>query len=168
MGGEGGAHFMAYTVDTPIGLVDVFSVHTTSPREGLEGMRGRGFLYELRHGRILLGRDAATLTFNAYRRRRQIQTVAAAARASKRPVIVAGDFNLPTLNRVAADNLGDLDDAFVRAGRGFGYTYPRKLPFLRIDRIFSGHGLRAVDFRMGDTNASDHICLSAVLTASGS
>jgi len=162
--GDGGARFMAYTLDTPLGPVDVFSVHTTSPREGLEDMRGGGFLYELRHGHVLLGRGADTLTFNAYRRRRQVEGVAAAMRASSRPVIVAGDFNLPALSHIVRDNLGDLDDAFASAGRGFGYTYPTKLPFLRIDRIFTGHGLRAVDFHVGNTRASDHLCISAVIT----
>lgn len=166
--GDGGAHFVAYTLATARGPVDVFSVHTTSPREGLEDMRGRGFLYELRHGRLLPGRSADTLTFNAYRRRRQVEEVAAAVRAGSRPVIVAGDFNLPALSRVMRDDLDDLDDAFVSAGRGFGYTYPTKLPFLRIDRIFTGRGLRAVDFRVGDTRASDHLCVNAVLVADGS
>ena len=164
--GEGGAHFMAYTIDTDRGPIDVFSVHTTSPREGLEDMRGQGFLSELRHGHVLLGRGAATLTFNAYRRRRQVEAVAAAVRASNHPVIVAGDFNLPGLSHIVHDNLGDLDDAFVSAGRGFGYTYPSKLPFLRIDRIFT-RGLRTVDFRLGDPFASDHLCVSAVIIAAG-
>ena len=163
--GGGGAHFMAYTLNAPFGPVDVFSVHTTSPREGLEDMRRGGFLYELRHGHILLGRGADTLTFNAYRRRRQVEGVAAATRASSHPVIVAGDFNLPAMSHIVRDNLGDLDDAFASAGRGFGYTYPTKLPFLRIDRIFTGHGLRAVDFQIGDTRASDHLCIGAVITA---
>jgi len=162
---EGGSRFLAYTVDTDLGPVDVFSVHTSSPREGLEDMRGRGFLYELRHGHVLFGRGSNALTFNAYRRRRQVEGVAAAVRASEHPVIVAGDFNLPGLSSIVHDNLGDLDDAFARAGRGFGYTYPTKLPFLRIDRIFTGHGLHAVDFRVGDTLASDHLCVSAVITS---
>jgi len=162
--GDGGARFMAYTIDSPLGTVDVFNVHTTSPREGLEDMRGGGFLYELRQGHVLFGRGAETLTFNGYRRRRQVEGVAAAARASKHPVIVAGDFNLPALSRIVRDNLGDLDDAFASAGRGFGYTYPTKFPFLRIDRIFTGQGLRAVDFHIGDRRASDHLCVSAVIT----
>ncbi len=161
---EGGAHFLAYTIATDLGPIDVFSVHTTSPREGLEDMRGRGFLYELRHGHVLLGHHADTLTFNAYRRRRQVEALAAAVRASVHPVIAAGDFNLPALSRMVPDNLGDLDDAFASVGRGFGYTYPSKLPWLRIDRIFTGPGLRAVEFRVGETLASDHLCVSAVVT----
>ena len=166
--GDGGAHFMAYTLDTPLGPVDVFSVHTTSPREGLEDMRGRGFLYELRHGHILLGQGADTLSFNAYRRRRQVEGLAAAERTSTHPVIVAGDFNLPALSRIVHDNLCDLDDAFTTAGRGFGYTYPTKLPFLRIDRIFTGHGLHAIDFQIGDMHASDHLCVSTLITSEAS
>jgi hypothetical protein len=164
---DGGARYIVYSIDTALGPVDVFNVHTTSPREGLEGMRGRGFWYELRHGHVRLGQDAGTLTFNAYRRHRQIEGVAAAARASEHPVIIAGDFNLPALSCVVHDNLGGFDDAFVRAGRGFGYTYPSKLPFLRIDRIFTSHSLQAVDFHVGDERASDHKCISAVLKFAG-
>jgi vancomycin resistance protein VanJ len=165
--GDGRGHFMAYTIDTGHGPIDVFSVHTISPREGLEDMRGSGFLHELRHGHILIGPDNGALRFNVYRRGRQVEALAAAARASSRPVIIGGDFNLPALSRVMHDNLGEFDDAFTQAGRGFGYTYPTKLPFLRIDRIFTGHGLRAVEFAIGDTQASDHLCVSAVIAASG-
>lgn len=163
--GEGGARFVRYTVDSPLGPVDVFSVHTTSPREGLEDMRGDGFLHELSRGNVLIGRSADVLTFNGYRRRRQIENLMREVRASPRPVIIAGDFNLPGLSHVVHDNLGGFDDGFVRAGRGFGYTYPSKFPFLRIDRIFTGPGLRTVDFRLGQTRASDHLCISAVITS---
>lgn len=114
---------------------------------------------------MLFGQGADTLTFNAYRRRRQVEGVAAAIHASKHPVIVAGDFNLPAMSHITRDNLDDLDEAFTSAGRGFGYTFPAKLPFLRIDRIFTGHGLRAVDFRVGDTRASDHLCVGAVIVS---
>jgi vancomycin resistance protein VanJ len=163
--GEGGARFVAYTLATTLGPVDVYSVHTTSPREGLEDMRGGGFLYELRRGNILFGRNADTLTFNAYRRRRQVENLAAAARASPHPVIIVGDFNLPAMSHIVHDHLADFDDGFEQAGRGFGYTYPSKIPFLRIDRIFTGRGLRVVDFRVGDTRASDHLCVAAVITS---
>lgn len=162
---DGGARFMAYTLATDFGPVDVFSVHTTSPREGLESMRGRGFAYELRHGKVLFGQDARSLLFNAYRRNRQIKTVAEQALASPKPVIVAGDFNTPELSREPYDSLRGLTDAFDQTGVGFGYTYPSKLPFLRIDRIFVGRGLRAVRFQIGDTQASDHLCVSAVLVS---
>jgi vancomycin resistance protein VanJ len=160
---DGGARFMAYTLATDFGPVDVFSIHTTSPREGLESMRGQGFGYELRHGRVLFGKDARALLFNVYRRHRQIKAVAEQALASARPAIVAGDFNSPGLSREPYDSLRGFTDAFDRAGIGFGYTYPSKLPFLRIDRIFVGNGLRAVKFQVGDTQASDHLCVKATI-----
>lgn len=163
--GDGGAHFVRYTIATPLGLVDVFTVHTTSPREGLEDMRGQGFLHELRAGHFLFGQGVDRLVFNTYRRGRQVQGLAAAARASARPVIIAGDTNLPGLSRIFRKNLGDFDDAFAAAGRGFGYTYPSRLPSMRIDRILTNGKLRAVDFRIGDTRASDHFCVGATITA---
>jgi vancomycin resistance protein VanJ len=165
-GGDGGAHFVRYTVDSPLGLVDVFSVHTTSPHEGLDEMRGSGFLHELRAGHIPLSNGRGRLNFNAYRRARQVQGLAAAAAASPRPVIIAGDTNLPGLSRIFRENLDGFADAFASVGRGFGYTYPSKLPFMRIDRILTNGKLRAIDFRVGDTRASDHLCVSATITAS--
>ena len=163
--GDGGAHFVTYTIATPLGLVDVFSVHTISPHEGLEDMRSQGFFHELLAGHILFGQGLDRLNFGTYRRARQVQGLAVAARASPRPVIIAGDTNLPGLSRIFRENLGGFDDAFAAVGRGFGYTYPSKFPWLRIDRILTNGKLRAVDFRVGDTLASDHLCVSATITA---
>ena len=162
---DGGAHFVSYTIATPLGLVDVFNTHPTSPREGLEGMRGEGFRYELRSGHHVFGQGVERLIFNAYRRTRQVQGLAAAARASTRPVIIAGDTNLPGLSRLFRENLGGFDDAFASVGRGFGYTYPAKLPWLRIDRILTRGRLQAIDFHIGDMLASYHLCVSATITA---
>jgi vancomycin resistance protein VanJ len=80
-------------------------------------------------------------------------------------VIIAGDTNLPGLSRIFHENLGGFDDAFAAVGRGFGYTYPSKFPWLRIDRILTNGKLRAVDFRIGDARASHHLCVSATITA---
>jgi vancomycin resistance protein VanJ len=162
---DGSAHFVVYTIATPLGLLDVFNVHPTSPHEGLEDIRGDGFLYELRSGRLLFSQEHRRLLFSTYRRARQVQGLAAVARASARPVIIAGDTNLPGLSRIFHENLGSFDDAFASVGRGFGYTYPAKLPWMRIDRILTNGKLRAVDFRIGDLRASSHLCISATITA---
>jgi vancomycin resistance protein VanJ len=162
---DGGAHFVSYTIATPLGLVDVFNVHPTSPHAGLDDFRGEGFWYELRNGHFMFGGEHRRLLFNTYRRARQVQGLAAAATASPRPVIIAGDTNLPDLSRIFREKLGGFDDAFAAVGRGFGYTYPSKLPSLRIDRILTNGKLRALDFRIGDTLASHHFCVSATITA---
>jgi vancomycin resistance protein VanJ len=162
---DGSAHFVVYTIATPLGLLDVFNVHPTSPHAGLDELRGEGFLYELRNGHFMFGGEHRRLLFNTYRRARQVQGLAAAATASPRPVIIAGDTNLPDLSRIFRKRLGGFDDAFAAVGRGFGYTYPARLPWLRIDRILTNGKLRAVDFRVGDMRASSHLCIGATITA---
>ncbi len=53
--GEGGARFVAYLLETPLGLVNVYNVHTTSPRDSIEELRGSGLRQEIRTGRLFSG-----------------------------------------------------------------------------------------------------------------
>ena len=164
-GGTGGAHFVRYTLETPVGSADVFNMHTTSPRQGLEDVRGNGLRDGLVSGRLFAPRAGALAEYNAYRRRRQVEGLAAAAGGSARAVIIAGDTNLPGLSWIFGECLGRFRDAFAHAGRGFGYTFPAGRPWMRIDRILTNPWLRAIDFRVGDAVISDHRCVFAVLAA---
>lgn len=162
-GGTGGAHFVRCTLDAPFGAVDVFNVHTTSPREGLEELRRGGLQDALATGRFLEAQRTGVVEFNAYRRRRQIGGIAAVAGASARPVIIAGDTNLPGLSWILGEYLGGFRDAFSVSGRGFGYTFPASRPWMRIDRILTNDRLRTVEFSIGQTVASEHLCVFAVI-----
>jgi endonuclease/exonuclease/phosphatase family metal-dependent hydrolase len=163
--GIGGAHFVRYTLQTPLGAVDVFNMHTTSPREGLEELRGNGVRYEITSGRLFGSTAREGIEFNAYRRRRQVEGLAAAAAASPHAVIIAGDTNLPGLSWILGGRLGSFRDAFDQAGLGFGYTYPATRPWMRIDRILTNLRLRATDFRVAEAGVSDHLCVFAVIAA---
>ncbi len=163
--GTGGAHFVRYTLNTPLGVVDVFNVHPTSPRQGLEEVRGNGLREEVTSGRLFAGKAGPLVEFNAYRRQRQLEAVAAAAKTSPRPVIIAGDTNLPGLSWILGERLGQFRDAFSQAGLGFGYTFPANRPWMRIDRILTNDRLRALDFRVGDAVVSDHRCVFAIIAA---
>jgi endonuclease/exonuclease/phosphatase (EEP) superfamily protein YafD len=163
--GTGGAHFVRYAIDTPLGLVDVFNVHTTSPRPGLEEVRGRGLREEIASGRLFAAKSARPVELNAYRRRRQMEALATAAVASPRPVIIAGDTNLPGLSWILNEYLGRFRDAFSQAGWGFGYTFPTNRPWMRIDRVLTNDRLRALDFRIGEGRSSDHRSVCAVIAA---
>ena len=165
--GPGGAHYVEYTIDTPLGLVDVFNVHTTSPRPGFEEVRGAGLREEILSGRLIAGTAGETVGWNAYRRTRQIAGAAARAGSSRNAVIVAGDTNLPGLSRILGEHLGRFRDAFSGAGFGFGYTYPAKLPWMRIDRILTNERLTAVDFRIGPPTRSDHLSVVALIKRAG-
>jgi endonuclease/exonuclease/phosphatase (EEP) superfamily protein YafD len=161
--GGGGAHYVKYTIEMPFGLVDVFNVHTTSPREGLEEVRGNGVREEIKSGRLFAGAAAGLVEFNALRRGRQIELMSRVASASPHPVIIGGDTNLPGLSWAFARHLGGFRDGFESAGVGLGYTYPAARGWLRIDRILTNDKLRTVEFRVGDSVASDHHAVFALL-----
>ena len=164
--GKGGAHYVHYTLETPIGLADVFNVHPTSPRPGLEEVRGNGLRGEIVSGRLLAGKASGAVEWNASRRVRQVAGIAERANASKNAVIIAGDTNLPGLSWVLGQHLGRYRDAFCLAGAGFGYTFPAHRPWMRIDRILINDRLRAVEFRTGAATRSDHRSVFAALVPS--
>jgi len=152
-----------YTLDTPIGPVDVLNVHTTTPRPAIEEIRGNGLRGEILSGRLFSGKASAAVDWNAFRRNRQVAGIAARAAASPNPLIIAGDTNLPHQSRMLREHLGTFDDAFVRAGVGFGYTFPANRPWMRIDRILVNRKLVALKAWVWDAAASDHRGIAATL-----
>ena len=63
------------------------------------------------------------------------------------PVIMAGDFNDVPYSYTYFALKSILKNAFEEAGRGFGFTYNKVLFFLRIDNIFYGPALNAIQFK---------------------
>lgn len=153
--------FVRYTLQTPFGLVDLFSVHPRSPRSGVEDLRGSGFLDRLTRGALP---DLGSLARNTALRRRQVETLIDAMRQAKHPVIVAGDTNLPTLSWLFHRAFGRLRDGFSEVGQGFGYSFPAKRPWVRIDRIMSDPRFQFLRFWTGKVIASDHHYVVAELT----
>jgi vancomycin resistance protein VanJ len=72
------------------------------------------------------------------------------------PVILAGDFNTPPAGNVYGRLTQGLVDSFRERGWGWGYTYPSRLPLLRIDYVFHSREWAAVSCRVGDRPGSDH------------
>jgi endonuclease/exonuclease/phosphatase (EEP) superfamily protein YafD len=72
------------------------------------------------------------------------------------PLIVGGDFNTPARDRLFARMPARLRDAFAEAGRGWGSTYPAKLPGIRIDQVWISPPLRAVSVVTHTVKHSDH------------
>lgn len=145
-----------YTIDSPLGLIDVYATHPMSPRPGLEALRGKGLRRVLREGVPEQAEDRVDQ--NTWGRERQVILLGKAAAASKHPVIIAGDTNLPERSRIYREQLARWQDGFVEAGLGYGYTYPaNKLrPWLRIDRILAGPELAFTSFSVGGRGGSDH------------
>jgi len=157
--------FLQATLDTPLGLIELFDTHPRSPRAGLEALRGHGLRQGLSEGRVLRGDGADRVLANTELRRRQVGDLSAAARAATHPVIIAGDTNLPSLSSLLEEYLGGWQDGFSQVGRGFGYTFPahRWVPWMRIDRILASAELRFLSFEVGTLRASDHHAVWAEL-----
>lgn len=135
--------FVGYLLQTPEGPLRVYCIHPYSPRAALDGDRP-------------WDTDVA-------RREAQIAAVVAAAQRPGPPFVIAGDTNLPGLSAIARRYFADLQDAFDEAGSGLGYSFPAKRPWMRIDRVLGGRGVRFLDVRVGPQGASDHRPLFAVL-----
>ena len=143
------AMYVKYVLDTPYGALRVYNVHAYSPRHAL------------------FDRDGNQTASNIAQREAQIAAVVAAARSDVPPFVIVGDTNLPGWSRIGREHFDGLRDAFDEAGFGFGYTFPAKRPWLRIDRALRGDGARFVDARVGARGASDHRRLDVVLELAG-
>jgi endonuclease/exonuclease/phosphatase (EEP) superfamily protein YafD len=132
------AKFVGYVLETDAGSLRVLNVHPFSPRQAL------------------FDDDDEQTRDNIRHREEQIAAVVAAARRDDTPFVIAGDTNLPGLSAMGRRYLGDLHDAFDDVGFGFGYTFPAKRPWMRIDRALAAGRIRFVDVRVGKLGASDH------------
>jgi endonuclease/exonuclease/phosphatase (EEP) superfamily protein YafD len=161
------AAFMRVTLDTPLGPIDLYVMHPASPRRGFEAMRGEGLRQGLATGETFSDEGTSKLSSNTVVRMRQVEAVAAHARTAQHPVIIAGDTNLPALSPLLRAQLGDYRDGWSEVGFGFGYSFPANkwLPWMRIDRVLAGKGLRFVDFAVGTRRGSDHLSVRATLCA---
>ncbi|MGV3588933.1 MAG: endonuclease/exonuclease/phosphatase family protein [Adhaeribacter sp.] len=90
------------------------------------------------------------------KRSKQVDAVANHIEQSPYPVVICGDFNDPpssyTYNKIS----GNLKDAFVESGTGFGNTYNGLIPLLRIDYILHSPQIKSAEFRTVNQKFSDH------------
>jgi endonuclease/exonuclease/phosphatase family metal-dependent hydrolase len=139
--------FVKYVVETPAGDLRIYNVHPFSPRHAL-------FADE---------ETAANITH----REQQIAAAVAAARSDVPPFIIIGDTNLPPLSSIARRHFDGLKDAFDEVGFGFGYTFPARRPWMRIDRALGSDGVRFLDVRVAPRGISDHRTLFVDLELMG-
>lgn len=157
------ARFMQYQMETPVGTIAFYNVHPISPRFGLMALRRGGWRKSLLSGQFPPPGASDTMVYETGLRETQVADFALAASHESLPVVIAGDTNLPDLSRAFGHYLSSYQDAFPSVGRGFGYTFPTRRPWMRIDRILANDALRFVSFRVGDGSASDHLCVVADL-----
>lgn len=96
--------------------------------------------------------------YNNYTKRaEQVNDIAKIITASKKPVILCGDFNdLPSsyVYRRVIDT--GLKDGFKTAGSGYEYTFRPYFKLLRIDYIFHSDVLPGINYYSSNIKTSDH------------
>jgi vancomycin resistance protein VanJ len=129
-------------------------VHLETPREALEEL----FFLSL-GGFIRIDAEKREI--------RDLESQAARAwiapPTERRPVIVAGDFNLPVESAIYRRWWGDLTNAFSSRGAGLGWTKVTRLFGVRIDHILVGNGVAVESIVLGDAMGSDHRPVIATL-----
>jgi endonuclease/exonuclease/phosphatase family metal-dependent hydrolase len=96
-------------------------------------------------------------------RARQVREIRKVIDNSPYPVVICGDFNDTPVSYSYQQLRGDLNDAFVESGKGFGRTYIGKLPSYRIDNILYSNSFESYNFQADDFLASDHLPVSCLL-----
>ncbi|HZW30474.1 MAG TPA: endonuclease/exonuclease/phosphatase family protein [Isosphaeraceae bacterium] len=152
----GGYGFITrFDLETPGGLVHFFNLHLETVRHGLEPM-----LFHKRRPWTA----APELTANLAVRARESAAASAWVRQVSGPVLIAGDFNMPTDSAIYQQCWSPYTNAFSSAGLGFGYTKFTRWHGIRIDHVLAGPGWRCRRAWVGPDVGSDHRPVLADLT----
>ena len=148
-----GRRVLAVTCQTPGGALDVIVAHISTSARGSRfgGRQPRSLSRLVETARLIHG--------TAQTRLNQLPVVDRAlddSQKSGRPYLLAGDFNNPPRGHFNRHLKARLHDAFAQGGWGSGFTFPAKLPVMRIDYLWLNDGISARRCFSVPTKASDH------------
>jgi endonuclease/exonuclease/phosphatase (EEP) superfamily protein YafD len=143
----GGYFMMALRIrlTTPLGDVAVAALHLETVRDGIEAVQKReaDALRKLRAN--ILFRDLESRVVSRW------------LADTREPLLIAGDFNLPSDSAIFRKYWTRWDDAFQAAGWGYGWTKFTRWWGIRIDHIlFDRSRWEIVEAKVGDDLGSDH------------
>ncbi len=97
------------------------------------------------------------------KRAKQARILKQHIRQSPYPVLVCGDFNDTPVSYTYHLLSGNLADAFVESGSGFGKTYHGLFPSFRIDYVLHDRQWRAITYHTYHNRLSDHFPVTCTL-----
>ena len=110
----------------------------------------------------LLARDIQGLVLHvAWWGREMGRVLSMLAQASDVPMVVGGDFNMPSDDSTMAALRTSFRFAFEEAGWGYGYTRPAFHPWMRIDHLLTSPEWYVTRCQVGPDLGSDHLPLVA-------
>jgi len=81
----------------------------------------------------------------------------------KAPLIIMGDFNMPVESSIYRENFDHYNNAFDKAGFGFGFTKYTRILSIRIDHILTDENFSVLEAKIGSDVGSDHRPILATL-----
>ncbi len=149
----------------------VFNLHMPTPRDQMNAVRGFGMFASVT-ARVKPGGHAEEV-YKAgkefFKKQYELaQQMVDVTKQADKPFIVCGDFNIPTHGKIYHFYKANWTEAFAEAGRGYGCTFPGDAkitkiagPWMRLDNIYSGGGLKAVHAVAETGRNSQHLGMAA-------
>ncbi|NDI33302.1 endonuclease/exonuclease/phosphatase family protein [Chengkuizengella sediminis] len=105
------------------------------------------------------------LSLNRYFHKKQTNYISNLIHNTKLPVILMGDWNMKPESQAWYKLTNHVQDAWLVAGKGSGYTYPSIRPRSRLDYIFISPELKIIETEVKTSLAiaSDHLPLTATI-----
>ena len=121
-------------VESPYGAFSFVTVHFPSPHNGISEVLDRST--------VIQPSRRATVTSEIAVRHQASEAASQWVAGLSEPVVIAGDFNMPTESAIYRRYWSEFSNAFSRCGFGFGYTeWPMtrlRLFGIRIDHVLTG------------------------------
>jgi endonuclease/exonuclease/phosphatase family metal-dependent hydrolase len=95
------------------------------------------------------------------KRSRQVEMIKTHMKTCKYKIIICGDFNDTPASYAYEKLCGNLKDAFIEKGTGFGRTYAGKWPQFRIDYILHDRQLKCKKYQRSEETFTDHFPITA-------
>ncbi|MCA9407391.1 MAG: endonuclease/exonuclease/phosphatase family protein [Candidatus Omnitrophica bacterium] len=137
-----------------IGVINFFTVHLDSPREGVEALIRERFKGIVEMQKVTEDQIAESI-------------LAAKWAGSFENVIVAGDFNMLDANPIYHKYWSHFRNAFAQGGVGFGYTKHTRWHGVRIDHILTDKNWRILSAQVGPSFGGDHHPVSSEIIFNG-
>lgn len=159
--GEWARGYVRYDLAVGVRQVTLFSIHPPSPQFAVKHVV-KGPRPE--HPQEWLTLAAIDVLRSDVNQRRLVLTaIAEDAAALSHPVIIVGDSNTPDGGRILREHFSRWTDAFSAVGGGFGYTFPARAAWLRLDRAWVTSDFAVVGVRLDNAVGSDHRSLDVEL-----
>jgi len=161
-----GTNMCIYTdIDFDGTIIRIYNMHLQSLGLGKKDMNvfqynGESQQEKLNDAKSVLGKLKSAYS----KRQEQAENIRQHIYDCQYPVIVCGDFNDTPLSFAYQQIKGDLNDAFVESGTGFGHTYNGAFPLLRIDYMMYSNSIKNHHFEVVKKDLSDHYPLVGYFT----